>query len=101
MKRGPYRIEYTAEAVRHVQALPAFKRRLVLDWADLQLRHQPTLATRNRKLLRANPLATWELRIHDARVYFDVEESERIVTIRAVGRKVRERVIIGGEEIDL
>jgi hypothetical protein len=57
---------------------------------------------RNRKLLRANPVAPWELRIGDLRVYFDVaEEPSPVVTVRAVGVKVRNRVLIGGQEVDL
>jgi len=67
-----------------------------------QLGHQPTLPTRNRKPLEANPIAPWELRIGDLRVYFEaVEEPERVVKIVAVGRKVRERVVIGGVEVEL
>jgi hypothetical protein len=66
------------------------------------LSHEPTRATRNRKLLRANPVAPWELRIGDIRVYFDLsEDPEPIVTIRAVGIKIREKVVIGGDEVDL
>ena len=52
--------------------------------------------------MRPNPLAPWELRIGNLRVYFDVEEEpERIVHIRAVGIKQRNRVRIGNEVIDL
>jgi len=50
--------------------------------------------------LRANAVAR-ELRLGEIRVYFDVEEApEAIVTVRAVGVKVRERVLIGGVEVD-
>jgi len=52
--------------------------------------------------MRPNPVAPWELRMGDLRVYFDVaEEPEQIVTILAVGVKDRNRVTIGGEEIQL
>ena len=82
--------------------LSAHQRTLVLDTVVQQLTHQPTLPTRNRKLLRANPVAPWELRIRDIRVYFDLEEApEAIVTVRAVGLKLREKVLIGGVEVDL
>lgn len=65
-------------------------------------KHQPTLPSRNRKLLRANPLAPWELRVGDLRVYFDVTtEPVPVVTVRDVGVKVRERVWIAGEEVEL
>jgi len=65
----------------------------------LAFRFQPS---RNRKLLRANPVAPWELRLGVLRVYFDVSlEPAPVVTVRAVGVKTRERVWIGGEEVDL
>jgi hypothetical protein len=69
---------------------------------DEQLVYQPTVETRNRKPMRPNPLAPWELRIGNLRVYYDVElEPEPVVFIRAVGIKQRNRVRIGSEVIDL
>ena len=76
-------------------------RATVLDVTELKLTHQPTVPTRNRKRLRDNTLAAWELRIGDIRVELHVEEApEAVVTVRAVGVKARERVLIGGEEVD-
>ena len=73
-----------------------------LDSLARQLAHEPTVETRNRKRLRPNPLAPWELRIGHLRVYFDVEEDPRLVVrIVAMGVKVRNRVWIGGEEVEL
>jgi hypothetical protein len=74
---------------------------MVLDEVDVQLLHQPTVVTRNRKPLQLNPLARFELRIAELRVYDEVDEERRLVEIRAVGIKDRDRVFIGGEEIDL
>jgi len=52
--------------------------------------------------MRPNPLAPWELRVTELRVYHDVTlEPEEIVTILAVGVKQRSRIIIGGEEVEL
>ena len=52
--------------------------------------------------MRPNPLAAWELRIRNLRVYDVVdEEPEQVVSIRAVGIKVRERVRIADEEVEL
>ena len=75
---------------------------MILGMVDRQLAHQPTVETRNRKLMRPNPVAPWELRIGNLRVYYDVEEeSESVVFIRAVGVKTRNRVRIGGVTIQL
>jgi hypothetical protein len=75
---------------------------LVFDNVDRQLTHQPLVETRNRKPMRPNPLAPWELRIQNLRVYYEVEEgTEPIVLIRAIGIKRRNKVFIGHEEIQL
>ncbi len=75
---------------------------IVLDTVDEQLMYQPTIETKNRKPMRPNPLALWELRIGDLRVYYDVEEEpEAVVYINAVGVKERNQVRIAGEVYDL
>ncbi len=52
--------------------------------------------------MRPNPMAPWEFRIGDIRVYYEIaEEPETVVTILAVGVKDRNRVLIGGKEIQL
>ena len=52
--------------------------------------------------MRPNPLAPWELRVGDLRVYYDVEHRPRpTVYVRAVGVKQRNRVCIGKEVIEL
>lgn len=85
-----------------MRALTARQQAIVLDAVDRQLIHQPTQVTRKRKPMRPNPVAPWELRVGALRVYYDVEEEpETVVYIRAVGIKVRGRVSIGGEEIEL
>ncbi|MDJ0621266.1 MAG: type II toxin-antitoxin system RelE/ParE family toxin [Calothrix sp. MO_192.B10] len=97
-----YRIEYSPEAEVHLQSLTARQQAIILDTVDEQLMYQPTLETKNRKLMRPNPLAPWELRIGDLRVYYDVEEeSEAVVYINAIGVKERNQVYIGGEIYEL
>jgi mRNA-degrading endonuclease RelE of RelBE toxin-antitoxin system len=52
--------------------------------------------------MRENPIATWELRIGNLRIYYDVEEGEQpTVNILAIGIKRRERVWIGRQEYEL
>ena len=97
-----FEIEYSPDAEDHFCALTARQRTTVLDEIDGQLQHQPDVETRNRKPMRPNPVAPWELRIGDLRVYYDIEyEPVKRVLIRAVGIKTRNIVRIGGEEIQL
>ena len=85
-------------AIDHLRSLSARERRVVVDGIETRLQFEPMNPSRNRKLLRTNTLSTWELRLGDHRVYYDAASLERQVTIRAVGRKVRNRVVIAGLE---
>jgi hypothetical protein len=65
-----------------------------------QLAHQPHVSTRNRQPLRPNPLASYRLRV--GKLYYDVSLTPQpLVVVKAIGVKVRERVLVGGEEIEL
>lgn len=93
-----YRVEFTPEADQHLAGLTARERATLLDEVERQLLDQPTVETRNRKPMRPNPLAPWELRIGRLRVYYEVGgDVFPVVTVRAIGVKVRDRVRIGGE----
>lgn len=97
-----YHIEYSPDSEDHLRVLTARQQRMVLVAVDEQLAHQPTIETRNRKPMRPNPLAPWELRIGNLRVYYDVEEEpQTVVFIRAVGIKQGNRIRIGREVIEL
>ena len=97
-----YTVEYSPEAEENLRWLTTRQQRTVLDTVDRQLPNEPNVETRNRKPMRPNPVAPWELRIGNLRVYYEVkDEPEFIVTILAVGIKEREEVRIGGERIKL
>jgi len=97
-----YRIEYSPETVNHFRVLTTRQQVTVLNTVEKQLRYQPAVETRNRKPMRPNPLAPWELRIGDLRVYYDIEdEPDHVVYIRAVGIKERNNVRIGKEVMKL
>ena len=97
-----YQIVYSPDTDQHFRVLTARQRSLVFDAVDTQLVHQPAVETRQRKPMRPNPIAPWELRVGDLRVYYDItEEPQQIVTVLAVGVKDRNRMLIGGKEIEL
>jgi hypothetical protein len=75
-----------------------------LDAIEKQLIHEPLKETRNRKGLRPNPLAPWELRVGDLRVFYDPEisgEVKKTIKILAVGRKKGNKLLIGGKVVEL
>ena len=97
-----YHIEYSPATDDHLRALTARQRAVVFDAVNEQLAHQPGIETRNRKPMRPNPMAPWELRIDELRVYYEIaDEPDNVATIVAVGVKDRNRVLIGGREIEL
>lgn len=97
-----YRVDYSPDAEEHLRALTRREQVIVLDAVDQRLKDQPTVEKKNRKPMRPNPVAPWELRIGNLRVYYDVEKDpEAVVFIRAVGIKQRNQVRIGKEVIKL
>ncbi len=101
-----YGIRYTVTALEHLRDLSARDRTTLVDAVDDQLRHQPDVPTRRRKRMRNNPVAPWELRVGDYRVFYDVvleaeEAGKPEVVVLAIGLKIRNRVWIGGEEHEL
>lgn len=88
-----YDIEITDLAVEELKDIRVFDRRRVADAIRDQLTHQPTVTTRNRKQLDAlvrefeHTPPVWELRVGEYRVFYDVDEEDEIVYVRAVRRK--------------
>jgi hypothetical protein len=98
----PYRIHFAEAVQSHLDVLTAAQKRTVFRGVEQQLAREPTVETRNRKLMRPNPLAAWELRLGDLRVYYRVIETpESVVQIAAVGLKKRNEVWIGGKRVSL
>jgi len=93
-----YTLDYTASAEDDLAAFRIFEQRLIVDVIDQQLRSEPHQETRNRKLLDANPLAMWELRIGRYRVFYDVDTVIRLVLVKAVGWKDHNTLYIRGKE---
>jgi mRNA-degrading endonuclease RelE of RelBE toxin-antitoxin system len=82
--------------------LSAREQAIILDAIAVQLRYGPTKETRNRKPLRPNPVAPWELRVGPLRVFYDVDTEEpNVVTVLAIGVKRGNQLFIAGEEIQL
>ena len=72
----------------------------MLDAIKVQLRYEPLRETRNRKQLRPNPLAPWELRVGSLRVFYEVDTREPdLVNVLAIAIKKGNRLIIAGKEI--
>ena len=96
-----FRLVFKASAVEDLAEFRKADRQRVLAESEEQLAHAPEVPTRRRKPLRPNPLATWELRVGDFRVFYDVDRETETVRVIAVGRKAGNRLTIRGREFDL
>jgi mRNA-degrading endonuclease RelE of RelBE toxin-antitoxin system len=96
-----YETRFTPEARDDLKLLRKFEQKEVLTTIEVQLQHEPKLETRNRKRLRPNNFAEWELRIGKFRVFYDVDEQTKIVKIEAIGYKDGSKLFIHGEEYTL
>ena len=95
-----YEIRFAASAKRHLQEFPVGERAVIVAAVETQLSHKPLVQTRNRKRLRPNPIAPWELRVRSIRVFYEVDQPG-VVTVLAIGAKRGNRLYIAGEEIAL
>ncbi|HET6883062.1 MAG TPA: type II toxin-antitoxin system RelE/ParE family toxin [Pirellulales bacterium] len=106
MARRAYALIFSPEVGDHLKAIDSKFHALILEKIDEQLQYEPTIETRNRKPLRtpAPFSAQWEIRFgpqNRFRVLYDVNDDEGQVNILAVGEKTRNRLLVGGEEIEL
>ena len=100
-KKTAYEIELTQSAIADLQVFRKFEQRQIVAGIEEQLQYEPTVVTRNRKRLRQNDIAEWELRIGKFRVFYDVDARVKIVKIEAIGYKEGNVLSIRGEEYEL
>ena len=96
-----YEVEYTIDAIEDLKFYKKHERQLIVDPTDEQLSLEPTHETRNRKRLRPDRVAEFELRIMKFRVFYDVDENEEVVKIDTIGHKEGNRLFIRGKEYRL
>ena len=93
-----YEIAFAPEALEDLKALRRFEQKEVIEGIESQLTYEPTVATRNRKKLRPNEVAEWELRMGRFRVFYNADNTAHIVSIAAIGFKIGNLLFIRGEE---
>jgi mRNA-degrading endonuclease RelE of RelBE toxin-antitoxin system len=96
-----YQIELTEDATSDLAWYRAFERKIILSQIRQELEQEPLTETRNRKRLRDNPIAPWELRIGKYRVFYYVPEETTVVSVVAIGHKEHNLLFIRGQEVSL
>ncbi len=78
-----------------------YERKAILEAIKEQLSYEPLKETKHRKELRENPLANWELRFGEYRVFYEVRESIHTVGIMAIGWKFHNVLYIRNKEVKI
>jgi mRNA-degrading endonuclease RelE of RelBE toxin-antitoxin system len=105
-RQQPYVLAFVDALAEHLRAIDVKHHSLIRQKIREQLLFEPGVETTNRKPLRRPAAfgATWEIRFgpkNSFRVLYDIDEQTRVVTILAVAEKQRDRLFIGGEEVEL
>lgn len=97
-----FEIEFTDRSLKDLEWFKKHEQNIILDGIEANLLHEPTTETRNRKHLRANNTAEWELRVSVYRVLYNVEsEKVKIVNIERIALKQRNKYLFQGKEEEL
>ena len=96
-----FQIEFTPEALVDLRSLRKYDQEQIVGTIEGQLPHQASEPSRNRKRLRPNQLAEWELRIGEFRVFYDVDAEQAVVKIEAIGCKQGSKLFVHGQEYEL
>jgi mRNA-degrading endonuclease RelE of RelBE toxin-antitoxin system len=88
-----FEIRYADDVAKDLKDVSAKQRTKILDKIDEQLTHEPDKVTRNKKMLPGleppweHETPVWELRIGEYRVFYDVDDEEAEVVVRAIRHK--------------
>ncbi|HSB68201.1 MAG TPA: type II toxin-antitoxin system RelE/ParE family toxin [Candidatus Methylomirabilis sp.] len=76
------------------------EQKVILDAIGKFLEADASTESKRRKQLRPNPLAPWELRIGNYRVFYEIKP-EALVRVLAIGHKVHNDLFIRGERVEV
>jgi mRNA-degrading endonuclease RelE of RelBE toxin-antitoxin system len=105
-RRKRFSLAYDPEVRAHLRAIQTKHHSSIRAGIEEQLQFEPDIETRNRKPLQPPGAfgATWELRLganNRFRVLYAVDYESHEVEILAIGVKHRNRLTVGGEEVEL
>jgi len=95
-----FSIRFTPSANEDLLSYPITQQRIIVDSIKRHLAHEANQETRRHKKLTDHPIAPWELRVGDFRVFYDIRD-EMVVKITAIGHKVHSDLFIRGKKVEL
>jgi mRNA-degrading endonuclease RelE of RelBE toxin-antitoxin system len=92
MPNQPYEIRYANEAVDDIRGMRKFDQRKVLEGIEIHLTHQPRFVSKSRIKAMSQPFwSQYRLRVDEFRVYYDVNDKDRIVNVLRVLMKTTDQ----------
>ncbi len=96
-----FQLGFRPEALDDLRQYRKVDQQKIIQAIEDQLPHQADQVTRNRKRLRPNNLASWEMRVGDFRVFYDIAIDGTQVQIVAIGEKKGSKLFVHGAEYAL
>jgi mRNA-degrading endonuclease RelE of RelBE toxin-antitoxin system len=96
-----FELRFSQDAKEDLKSFKKTEQTSILDEIPKQLASEPLTETRNRKPLRTNDLASWELRVDRYRIFYDVDTENNVVLIKAIGWKDHNILWIRDKEFTL
>lgn len=96
-----FRIAFTPSALEDVAWFRKHEQVIIFDAIEEQLMYQPNIQTGNRKMLRPNQVAEWELRLGKFRMFYDVDSISQVVEIKMIGYKEGSHLYVRGKGYQL
>ena len=92
MPNQPYEIRYANEAVDDLRGMRKFDQRKVLEGIEIHLAYQPKFVSKSRIKAMSQPSwSEYRLRVDEFRVYYDVNDNDRIVNVLRVLMKTTDQ----------
>ena len=95
-----FEVKLVPSADQDLESYAAREQRIILDAIAEFLEVDANVGTKRRKQMRPNPLAPWELRIGDYRVFYEIR-AEGLVRVLAVGHKEHNDLFIREERVEI
>jgi mRNA-degrading endonuclease RelE of RelBE toxin-antitoxin system len=94
-----FEVKFVPSADQDLESYTVREQKIILGGIAEFLETDANVENKRRKQMRPNPLAPWELRIGDYRVFYEIRE--RSVRVLAIGHKVHNELFIRGQKVEI
>ncbi len=95
----PLHINLTPNAADDLDHFDAYEQRSIMAAVHTYLVHDAHIPTKRRKQLEPNPIASWELKKDNYRIFYDIIDN--MVDILAIGYKDHNDLFIRGKRVSI